>query len=516
MTGGEFNLRQLLRERWVRQLRRPLLAVLVALLSFSAVLQSGVHPAQGRTAPYCQSLSADPSAPATKDTLRQAALSGDPAAQQAYRTAVAQSATDLQRCRAQNWPKQQAIWLRLYPCDARPGVVDEVLDHIVDLGYNQVYLEAFYNGQVLLPTSANATAWPSVVRNPGYESVDLLAETIAKGHERGLKVYAWMFTMNFGYSYGSANPAVLALNGRGQTSIAAFEAARREFTDANSSEEVFIDPYSDKAKQDYYAMAQAIAQRQPDGMLFDYVRYPRGFGGESVASRAQDLWIYGDAARNALLERSLNPSGRALIEKFMAQGYVTVGDVATAQGQFPDDLLPQWQGQQLPDDVTDLTADELAPLLSQQLWDLSVGHATQGVLDFLAVARLAAERAGLPTGAVFFPEANAAVSQGYDSRLQPWDRFPTTMEWHPMAYGVCGDASCVLSKIQRVLDKSPVPAQVMPVLAGAWGRTLQSHPSLEVQMNAIRQAMPQLQTVSHFAYSWQDPERDGSRRFCRL
>ncbi|MGB3613443.1 MAG: hypothetical protein WBA10_06565 [Elainellaceae cyanobacterium] len=492
--------------------RRPIVAVLLVLLSFTLVLQVDVHrPAQGRAAPYCRSIDT-----ASKDTLRQGAMAGNSEAQRGYRAAVQQDATNLQRCRAQAWPRQQAIWLRLYPCDVRPGVVDEVLDHIVDLGYNQVYLEAFYNGQVLLPVSDNATAWPSVIRNPGYESVDLLADAITKGHERGLEMYAWMFTMNFGYSYATTHNAVLARNGRGQTSITAFEEARREFTDASSSEEVFIDPYNVKAKQDYYLMAQAIAQRQPDGMLFDYVRYPRGFGGESVASRVQDLWIYGDAARNALLERSLNASGRVLIERFLSQGYITVGDVDVAQGQFPDEILPQWQGQQLPSNATTLTAGDLAQLLQQQLWDLSVGHATQGVLDFLAVARLAAERAGLSTGAVFFPNANAAVNQGYDSRLQPWDRFPATMEWHPMAYGVCGDASCILSKIQRVLDNAPSTTQVMPVLAGAWGRTMQSHPSLEVQMNAIRQAMPQLQTVSHFAYSWQDPARDGDRRFCRL
>ncbi|MGF1537440.1 MAG: hypothetical protein ACFB4J_13295 [Elainellaceae cyanobacterium] len=492
-------------------MRRPLLLLLVALVGFGAVLGFDIRPVQGRTAPYCRS-AVDP---ATKDALRQAALTGDPAAQQNYQTAIAQNAADLQRCRAQAWPKQQAIWLRLYPCDVRPGVVDEVLDHIVDLGYNQVYLEAFYNGQVLLPVTDNTTAWPSVVRNPGYESADLLAETIAKGHERGLKVYAWMFTMNFGYSYATNHEEVLARNGRGQTSITAFEEARREFTDANSSEEVFIDPYNQQAKQDYYWMAQAIAQRQPDGMLFDYVRYPRGFGGESVASRVQDLWIYGDAARSALLERSLNASGRTLIEQFLRQGYITVGDVNTALAH-PTDAVPQWQGQQLPDNVTELSTDELTPLLQRQLWDLSVGHATQGVLDFLAVARLAAERASLPTGAVFFPNANAAVNQGYDSRLQPWDRFPTSMEWHPMAYGVCGDASCVISKIQRVLDQAPSGTQVMPVLAGSWGRPLQGHPPLEGQMGAIRQAMPQLQTVSHFAYSWQDPARDGDRRFCRL
>jgi hypothetical protein len=37
---------------------------------------------------------------------------------------------------------------------------------------------------------------------------------------------------------------------------------------------------------------------EPDGVLFDYVRYPRGVGGYSVVDRVDDLWIYGQASRD--------------------------------------------------------------------------------------------------------------------------------------------------------------------------------------------------------------------------
>jgi len=40
-------------------------------------------------------------------------------------------------------------------------------------------------------------------------------------------------------------------------------------------------------------------------VLFDYVRYPRGLGSASV-TKMQDLWIFSDAAQQALYKRALN------------------------------------------------------------------------------------------------------------------------------------------------------------------------------------------------------------------
>jgi uncharacterized lipoprotein YddW (UPF0748 family) len=91
----------------------------------------------------------------------------------------------------------------------------------------------FSDGQVLLPASTNPTVWPSLVRTPG-DANDLLAQAVQKGHERGLKVYAWMFLMNFGYSYALRpdRQSVLARNGKAETSL--------DLVDNQS--QVFIDP----------------------------------------------------------------------------------------------------------------------------------------------------------------------------------------------------------------------------------------------------------------------------------
>lgn len=481
-----------------QRLYRSLVAALFT--SSSLVSQSWLtQKAQAQTTAYCQ-LSNE--AIAQKENLRIAALKGNSDSERRYKALIKEHADYLRQCRSRAWPNTQAIWLRLYPCDVRSGAIDDILDRLVNRGYNQVIVEVFYDGQVLLPMSDNRTAWPSAVRTPGSEKIDLLAQVIQKGHERGMRVYAWLFAMNFGYTYAQRpdRQKVLARNGRGQTSLPYVQ----------DGPQVFIDPYNVQAKTDYYQLVESVLKRRPDGILFDYIRYPRGSGSDSVAARVEDLWIYGDAAKQALYDRALNRKGRDLIQRYISKGSISAGDLAAVNQLYPEEQTPLWQGR------TPSATDSLASL-QWQLWQLSVAHAAQGILDFLTIASLPAKRAGIKAGVVFFPDANQAVGQvGYDSRLQPWDRFPSFLEWYPMSYGVCGTTRCIDDLVKRVVNRASPGTQVIPVLAGVWGRPVSNRPSLETQMQALRREVPQINAVSHFAYSWQEPEFDRDRKFCQF
>jgi len=148
-----------------------------------------------------------------------------------------------------------------------------------------------------------------------------------------------------------------------------------------------------------------------------------------------------------------------------------------------------------------------------------VAHAVQGVIDFLTHVSAPVQQRGMPAGAVFFPDGNQLVGTGgYDSRLQYWDRFSTSLGWHPMSYAVCGHTGCILDGIRRVLSMAGGNSEriVKPALVGIWGQPTYNRPALEAQMAAIRRAAPQINNVSHFAYSWQDPEFDRVRKFCSL
>ncbi len=508
-------------------LNRRVSSLLGATLFTAGILQgSGLNrPAiaqmfrsQGLTQPFCQSMG---QAAAQKNQLLRASLQQDRNAQAQYQEAIVRDGEQLRQCRSQSWLKNQAVWLRVHECDLQPGVLESVLDRIVSRGYNQVYLEVFYTGQVLLPQGENATVWPSVVRNPALARRDLLAETIQKGHERGLKVYAWMFSLNYGYAYGIRADRAngLARNGYGKTSLTVVDAGLNS-TDGGKgdSDKVFVDPYNPQVRRDYSQLLQSVLQRRPDGVLFDYIRYPKQTGGASVSDRLQDLWIFSGAAQQTLIARATNRKGQAAIQKYLAQGTLTANDLNALDRLYAGEGEPLWQGRAVAAHQTGKPFPPAAnrlPRLLQDLWLLSAAHAYQGVVDFLNAAVWQVRQKGIPAGAVFFPDGNRRIGQGFDSRMQAWDRFPPTIEWHPMSYGLCNDSSCIVDQARRVATRAPGGTIVAPVIAGAWGTPAYNRPSLESQTYAMRQSLPRISSMSHFDFSWQDPQFSNARRSCR-
>ncbi|MGY2715575.1 hypothetical protein ACVW01_002249 [Thermostichus sp. MS-CIW-19] len=488
---------------------------------------------------------------ARKAQLRQRAAQSD-AARAEYNQVLAEHRAALIVCRSRRWPQIQAIWVRLHPCDANPGVLDQVFDQVVNLGYNRVFIETFYDGRSILPDGGGGI-WPSLQPN-----ADLLDLALKAARRRGLSAYAWVFSLNFGYSYGQRpdRQAVLARNGRGLTTV--LDPATALLEDLGSPDEVFVDPFHPVARRDFAELIRRILQRQPDGILFDYIRYPRGSGGSSLAATVRDLWIHGEAARQAYLDLAENAAGRALLERYLSQGYVTVADVLHLDATYgeepkwrqPGDPRPSASGERpLSPELWDgmaqgraggnedlhssLANEDSQPSANptpsptpsaafrqerwqQQLWQLSVEFARYGILDYLRQAAQPAQSLGIPSGAVFFPDGNQAVGEGFDARLQPWDRFDPGMEWHPMAYAKCEDGSCVAQQVEQVLAVASPQTFVCPAIAGLWGQAQRKRPSLEAQMAELARRFPQLPCVSHFALSWIEPELERSRRTCQL
>jgi hypothetical protein len=488
---------------------------------------------------------------ARKAQLRQRAAQSD-AARAEYNQVLAEHRAALIACRSRRWPQIQAIWVRLHPCDANPGVLDQVFDQVVNLGYNRVFIETFYDGRSILPDGGGGI-WPSLQPN-----ADLLDLALKAARRRGLSAYAWVFSLNFGYSYGQRpdRQAVLARNGRGLTTV--LDPATALLEDLGSPDEVFVDPFHPVARRDFAELIRRILQRQPDGILFDYIRYPRGSGGSSLAATVRDLWIHGEAARQAYLDLAENAAGRALLERYLSQGYVTVADVLHLDATYgeepkwrqPGDPRPSASGERpLSPELWDgmaqgraggnedlhssLANEDSQPSANptpsptpsaafrqerwqQQLWQLSVEFARYGILDYLRQAAQPAQSLGIPSGAVFFPDGNQAVGEGFDARLQPWDRFDPGMEWHPMAYAKCEDGSCVAQQVEQVLAVASPQTFVCPAIAGLWGQAQRKRPSLEAQMAELACRFPQLPCVSHFALSWIEPELERSRRTCQL
>lgn len=511
-----FAMQPPLRQRLASKVLKASLAIVTLATSVADPFVAAAMAQAEGASPYCQQ---SPAAIAEKERLRPEAIRGNRDAQNKYRALLAQQSEQLKRCRSKTWPQNQAIWIRLYPCDVKPGVLDAVLDRIVDRGYNQVYVEVFYNGRVLLPANQNPTPWPTVLAGSNADNEDLLAQAIQKGRARGLKVYAWLFGMNFGTSYVRRfdRQQAIAQNGLGQTSLTAnLVAGLSTDMGLTNPDEAFIDPYHLLTRQDYEVLVDAVSRRQPDGILIDYIRYPRGRGTASVAGKVQDLWIYGEASQQTLLQRAGNASGAMLLQRFLGQGFIKADDIKETFSLYPQERTAIWQGiESVPFSQGAITS-QLISRLQNNLWRLTVAHAAQGVIDFATQGVASIRSRNIPAGLVFFPDGNTRVGRGFDSRLQLWERFPSYAEWHPMAYGVCGHTGCIAQQIQRVLSQAPPGTEVKPVLAGIWQQSVSNRPPLESQMQVLRAMAPQIKTVSHFAYSWQEPGSDRDRKACAV
>ena len=121
-----------------------------------------------------------------------------------------------------------------------------------------------------------------------------------------------------------------------------------------------------------------------------------------------------------------------MIKRFVQNGSISAADVTAVDKLYADQPdPPMWQGRVPAPNENRIAIGQRTAIFRLDLWRFSVAHAMQGVVDFLTAAAAPAQRLGIPTGAVFFPEANQNVGQGFDSRLQPWDRFPASLEWNP-------------------------------------------------------------------------------------
>jgi hypothetical protein len=426
---------------------------------------------------------------AQKNKLRLQSQASKTAAQN-YQAILQIHAQKLNNCRDRSWLKTQALWLRLYANDTNPLVLDDVLDRIVNRGYNQIMVESFYDGRIMLPVADNPTPWRSVLSEAVKEgkvpaNYDLFAEVIKKGRMRGLKVYGWAFTLNFGYGYGELSDRlpVLARNGKGETSIAksSFDPKSPKiangqafYEDAYEPDHLFADPYNPIARQDHAQAIANLAKRQPDGMLFDYVRYPNSFPRDSFVNQVQQLWIFGEASRQALLNPIADNQNKELMANYL-------------DGKPTD------------------------PKLARILWENATSHAYQGIISFLNFTTTSLIERKIPVGTIFFPGGNVRQGISLDARMQPWDRFPKNMQRHPMTYAICKDGKCVARQVAEVVSQSP-NIQVCPVLAGTWAQSFGGHLSFERQMEAIRSLVPQISCISHFVYAWSEPDSDRTRK----
>jgi hypothetical protein len=434
-----------------------------------------------------------------------------------YQALLGQHKTQLEACRSKDPIKTQALWLRLDP-RVKPEGLNDVLDRSVNQGYNAIFIQVFYDGRILLPVADNPTPWRSlteeaVTAGEVSASYDIWAEVIKRGRERGLKVYAESSTLNLGYSSQIPNrTSAVAINGAGEpTTIKSQIEPKFDFnpnvvqaSKIVETDYVLIDPFDLQTRSDFSGAIAALVKRQPDGILFDYLRYPSRKG---LVSDVKALWIYGEAARKSLLDSMPDSGTKQLMSMYLDAGKVTPEAITQLQEiNSQENNIFQARSK---------NPSLAAKLVEQMLWKLAVNHAYQGVLSFLDVAIAAVNppnssdpinKSNIPIGVTFFPNGNLQKSGAYDPRMQAWERFPLNLERHPMTYTTCEDGKCVANEVMRVVKASAPQVKICPVIAGTWGQSWRGHASFEVQIQAIKAVAPQISCFSYFTDGLLDPD----------
>lgn len=158
--------------------------------------------------------------------------------------------------------KRRGLWIRPYRGDLSGLHVLEVLDNAQAMGITEIYVEAFHNGMLHYKSPSNVfpLATPATARAP---EVELLKVYSREARRRGMRIYAWLHTLNFGQAYGEKHPEQLVRDGFGNLSGASEKQSWR------------VSPSHPEVRRRLNLLAWELASSgMVDGIQLDYIRYP--------------------------------------------------------------------------------------------------------------------------------------------------------------------------------------------------------------------------------------------------
>ena len=164
--------------------------------------------------------------------------------------------------------ESRAVWIR--PKEKSLDEVIKNLDMLENMNINTIYLDVFWGGYTIYPTSSNYT-----VQNPIYDGFDVLDAYVKEAHKRGMEVYAW--TENFligtsnlsdGGPIKAKEPSWLMVSRKGYNYL----------LDSNGIKYYFLNPVIPDAREFLIELyKELVSKYDVDGIQFDYMRYPNSY-----------------------------------------------------------------------------------------------------------------------------------------------------------------------------------------------------------------------------------------------
>ena len=189
----------------------------------------------------------------------------------------------------------KGTWIR--PTYHSIDEIISVLNRLADSGINNVFIETYYHGQTIFPSST-MEKYGFIKQNPDYAEFDPLRVWITEAHKRGIKVHIWFESFYVGNKSPETNPEYILAKrpywANYQKKNADSETIPYSVSEHNG---YFIDPANPEVQNFLYELvSEIITKYRPDGINLDYIRYPQSLA-PSYSTYDLSNWGYTKYAR---------------------------------------------------------------------------------------------------------------------------------------------------------------------------------------------------------------------------
>lgn len=192
----------------------------------------------------------------------------------------------------------KGVWLR--PTEKTRGEIGRTLDKVKKYGIETVFLETYYQGKTIFPSTTFEKYGVQKQRNE-YANVDFdpLQVWVEEAHKRGLKLYVWFETFYAGPENPMNNPLnVISVYPKWANVTKMKYNSPTPVASISEHNGYFLDPANPEVQEYLLSLLEEIITKyQPDGINLDYIRYPQSISA-NFAGYEMSNWGYTEYARN--------------------------------------------------------------------------------------------------------------------------------------------------------------------------------------------------------------------------
>lgn len=195
----------------------------------------------------------------------------------------------------------KGVWHR--PVEMSPLEIGETLDYLKKGGFNTIFLETYFHGYPIFPSSTFTQYGISVNQYPKFKTAytrpgwDYLKTWIEEAHQRNMKIHVWFETFYTGSdAVDGPGPVLEKYPSWANVQYSALSKAKNGVVPPTPStvetKGYFLDPANPEVQSFLLDVIREIALKYDvDGFQLDYIRYPNSFP-EDRYSYYQTTWGY--------------------------------------------------------------------------------------------------------------------------------------------------------------------------------------------------------------------------------